>query len=340
MKTSDFYYELPTELIAQYPADPRDSARLLVYDRKTGKTEHRIFKEITEYLGKNDVLVMNNTRVIPARIYGTGKLTGCRVEFLLHKRLDMTDWKVLCKPARKAREHDIFDFGEGLTCEVLASGEMGEKTVRFSFNGSFEAALDKVGQMPLPPYIHEKLKDKSGYQTVYAKQNGSCAAPTAGLHFTPELLDKIRAGGTETIEVLLHVGLGTFRPVQTDAIENHKMHSEHWEITAAAAERLNNAVAQGKRIVCVGTTSVRVLESAIGDDGKFSASHGETEIFIYPPYKFKAVGALITNFHLPESTLIMLVSAFCGREQTLSFYREAVENKYRFFSFGDACLLL
>ena len=340
MKTSDFYYELPTELIAQHPADPRDSARLLVYDRKTGKTEHRIFKEITEYLGKNDVLVMNNTRVIPARIYGTGKLTGCRVEFLLHKRLDMTDWKVLCKPARKAREHDIFDFGEGLTCEVLASGEMGEKTVRFSFNGSFEAALDKVGQMPLPPYIHEKLKDKSGYQTVYAKQNGSCAAPTAGLHFTPELLDKIRAGGTETIEVLLHVGLGTFRPVQTDNIENHKMHSEHWEITAAAAERLNNAVAQGKRIVCVGTTSVRVLESAIGDDGKFSASHGETEIFIYPPYKFKAVGALITNFHLPESTLIMLVSAFCGREQTLSFYREAVENKYRFFSFGDACLLL
>ena len=340
MKTSDFYYELPTELIAQHPADPRDSARLLVYDRKTGKTEHRIFKDITEYLGKNDVLVMNNTRVIPARIYGTGKLTGCRVEFLLHKRLDMTDWKVLCKPARKAREHDIFDFGEGLTCKVLASGEMGEKTVRFSFNGSFEAALDKVGQMPLPPYIHEKLKDKSGYQTVYAKQNGSCAAPTAGLHFTPELLDKIRAGGTETIEVLLHVGLGTFRPVQTDNIENHKMHSEHWEITAEAAERLNNAVAQGKRIVCVGTTSVRVLESAIDDGGKFSASHGETEIFIYPPYKFKAVGALITNFHLPESTLIMLVSAFCGREQTLSFYREAVENKYRFFSFGDACLLL
>lgn len=340
MKTTDFYYDLPPELIAQHPAEPRDSSRLLVFDRKTGKIEHRIFRDITEYLTENDVLVMNDTKVIPARIYGVGRMTGCRVEFLLHKRLDMTDWKTLCKPARKARTGDIFDFGEGLTCEILASGEAGEKTVRFSFTGSFEAALDKIGQMPLPPYIHEKLKDRSRYQTVYAKHDGSCAAPTAGLHFTPELLDKIRERGTETIEVLLHVGLGTFRPVQTDDVESHKMHSEHWEISAEAAEQLNKAKIDKKRIICVGTTSVRVLESAVGDDGLFKPSHGETEIFIYPPYKFKAVDALLTNFHLPESTLIMLVSAFCGREQTLAVYREAVKEKYRFFSFGDACLFL
>ncbi len=340
MKTSDFYYELPPELIAQHPAQPRDSSRLLVYHRNTGKIEHRIFRDITEYLGKNDILVMNNTRVIPARIFGVGHLTGCRVEFLLHKRLSLTDWKVLCRPARKAREHDTFEFGEGLSCEVIGSGDAGEKTVRFSCEGSFEAALDKIGQMPLPPYIHEKLKDKSQYQTVYAKQSGSCAAPTAGLHFTEDLLNKIRSNGTETIEVLLHVGLGTFRPVQTDDIELHKMHSEHWEITEDAANRLNKAISEGKRIICVGTTSVRVLESAVNEDGTFTASHGDTQIFIYPPYKFKAVDALITNFHLPESTLIMLVSAFCGREQTLAFYREAVNEKYRFFSFGDACLLL
>ncbi len=340
MKTSDFYYDLPQELIAQHPAEPRDSSRLLVYDRKTGKIEHRIFRDITEYLTENDVLVMNNTKVIPARIYGIGRMTGCRVEFLLHKRIGFTDWKVLCKPARKAREGDTFDFGENLSCKIIADGDAGEKTVSFSFDGSFEAALDKVGQMPLPPYIREKLADGSKYQTVYAKTSGSCAAPTAGLHFTPELLDKIRAGGTQTIEVLLHVGLGTFRPVQSDTVENHKMHSEYWEITEDAAGKLNEAKMKGKRIICVGTTSVRVLESAINADGTFTPSHGETEIFIYPPYKFKAVDALLTNFHLPESTLIMLVSAFCGREQTLSVYREAVEKRYRFFSFGDACLFL
>lgn len=340
MKTSDFYYELPQELIAQHPAEPRDSSRLLVYDRKTGKIEHRIFRDITDYLSSDDVLVMNNTKVIPARIYGTGRKTGCRVEFLLHKRLDLNEWKVLCKPARKARTGDIFDFGEHMTCEVIGAGEMGERTVRFDYVGSFESTLDKVGQMPLPPYIHEKLKDGSRYQTVYAKESGSCAAPTAGLHFTPELLEKIRAGGTETIEVLLHVGLGTFRPVQSENIEDHKMHSEHWEITEDAAKRLNAAKKARKRIICVGTTSVRVLESAVQDDGTFAPSHGETEIFIYPPYKFKAVDALITNFHLPESTLLMLVSAFCGREQMLAVYREAVEKRYRFFSFGDACLFL
>lgn len=340
MKTEDFYYELPPELIAQHPAEPRDSSRLLVYHRDTGKIEHRIFRDITEYLGKNDVLVMNNTKVIPARIFGIGRTTGCKVEFLLHKRLDLTDWKVLCKPARKARENDTFDFGEGLSCTVIGTGEAGEKTVRFTFTGSFEAALDKVGQMPLPPYIHEKPKDGSRYQTVYAKFDGSCAAPTAGLHFTPELLERIRQGGTETIEVLLHVGLGTFRPVQTDDIENHKMHSEHWELSADAADRLNAAKNAGKRIICVGTTSVRVLESAVRTDGKFAESHGNTEIFIYPPYKFKAVDALLTNFHLPESTLIMLVSALCGRENTLALYKEAVEQKYRFFSFGDAMLIL
>lgn len=340
MKTEDFYYELPPELIAQHPAEPRDSSRLLVYHRDTGKIEHRIFRDITEYLGKNDVLVMNNTKVIPARIFGTGRTTGCKVEFLLHKRLDLTDWKVLCKPARKARKNDTFDFGEGLSCTVIGTGEAGERTVRFTFTGSFEAALDKVGQMPLPPYIHEKPKDSSRYQTVYAKFDGSCAAPTAGLHFTPELLERIRQGGTETIEVLLHVGLGTFRPVQTDDIESHKMHSEHWELSADAADRLNAAKNAGKRIICVGTTSVRVLESAVRTDGKFAESHGDTEIFIYPPYKFKAVDALLTNFHLPESTLIMLVSALCGRENTLALYKEAVEQKYRFFSFGDAMLIL
>lgn len=340
MKTLDFYYDLPPELIAQRPAEPRDSARMLVYNRKTGDIEHRIFRDITEYLSDRDVLVMNNTKVIPARLYGIGRKTGCKVEFLLHKRLDLTEWKTLCKPARKARTGDTFDFGEGLSCEVLSSGEAGEKTVRFSFTGSFEEALDKVGQMPRPPYIHEKPKNDSEYQTVYAKENGSCAAPTAGLHFTPELLDKIRAKGTETIEVLLHVGLGTFRPVQTDKIEEHKMHSEFWQITEDAAERLNKARSDGKRIICVGTTSVRVLESAVSDDGTFKASHGETSIFIYPPYKFKALDGLITNFHLPESTLIMLVSAFCGREETLKVYNEAVKERYRFFSFGDCCLFL
>ena len=340
MKTSDFYYDLPEELIAQHPVEPRDASRLLVYDRKTETISHKHFYDLPEYLGENDVLVRNNTKVIPARIYGISDETGAKVEFLLYKRLDLNEWKTLCKPAKKAKIGYRFTFGDALACTVTGAGEMGERTVRFEYEGAFEARLSEVGQTPLPPYIHEKLKDGSRYQTVYAKYDGSCAAPTAGLHFTPELMDKLTAKGVGVIDVLLHVGLGTFRPVQVDDIKDHKMHSEYWQITEEAAKALNEAKMQKKRIVCVGTTSVRVLESAAKEDGTFEAGHGETSIFIYPPYRFKAVDALITNFHLPESTLIMLVSALCGREQTLRVYNEAVKERYRFFSFGDAMLIM
>lgn len=340
MKTSDFYYDLPEELIAQHPVEPRDASRLLVYDRKTETITHKHFYDLPEYLGENDVLVRNNTKVIPARIYGISDETGAKVEFLLYKRLDLNEWKTLCKPAKKAKIGYRFTFGNALACTVTAAGEMGERTVRFEYEGAFEARLSEVGQTPLPPYIHKKLKDGSRYQTVYAKYDGSCAAPTAGLHFTPELMDKLTAKGVGVIDVLLHVGLGTFRSVQVDDIKDHKMHSEYWQITEEAAKALNEAKMQKKRIVCVGTTSVRVLESAAKEDGTFEAGHGETSIFIYPPYRFKAVDALITNFHLPESTLIMLVSALCGREQTLRVYNEAVKERYRFFSFGDAMLIL
>lgn len=340
MKTSDFYYDLPEELIAQHPVEPRDASRLLVYDRKTETITHKHFYDLPEYLGENDVLVRNNTKVTPARIYGISDETGAKVEFLLYKRLDLNEWKTLCKPAKKAKIGYRFTFGNALACTVTGAGEMGERTVRFEYEGAFEARLSEVGQTPLPPYIHEKLKDGSRYQTVYAKYDGSCAAPTAGLHFTPELMDKLTAKGVGVIDVLLHVGLGTFRPVQVDDIKDHKMHSEYWQITEEAAKALNEAKMQKKRIVCVGTTSVRVLESAAKEDGTFEAGHGETSIFIYPPYRFKAVDALITNFHLPESTLIMLVSALCGREQTLRVYNEAVKERYRFFSFGDAMLIL
>lgn len=340
MKTSDFYYDLPEELIAQRPAEPRDSSRLLVYDRTTKKTEHKIFRDIIDYLTENDVLVINNTKVIPARVYGLSADSGAKVEFLLHKRINLTEWKVLCKPAKKAKIGRKFIFGDKLSCEIISAGEMGERTVRFVFDGVFEQLLSEVGQTPLPPYIHEKLTDSARYQTVYAKFDGSCAAPTAGLHFTPELMDKIRSKGVTIVEVLLHVGLGTFRPVQVGNIEEHHMHSEFWQIPSDAALALNEAKKTKKRIICVGTTSVRVLESAVKDDGMFEPSCGETNIFIYPPYKFKAVDALITNFHLPESTLVMLVSAFCGREETLAVYNEAVKNKYRFFSFGDAMLIV
>ena len=340
MKTSDFYYDLPEELIAQHPVEPRDASRLLVYDRKTETITHKRFYDLPEYLGENDVLVRNNTKVIPARIYGISDETGAKVEFLLYKRLDLNEWKTLCKPAKKAKIGYRFTFGDALACTVTGAGEMGERTVRFEYEGAFEARLSEVGQTPLPPYIHENLKDGSRYQTVYAKYDGSCAAPTAGLHFTPELMDKLTAKGVGVIDVLLHVGLGTFRPVQVDDIKDHKMHSEYWQITEEAAKALNEAKMQKKRIVCVGTTSVRVLESAAKEDGTFEAGHGETSIFIYPPYRFKAVDALITNFHLPESTLIMLVSALCGREQTLRVYNEAVKERYRFFSFGDAMLIM
>lgn len=338
MNKSDFYYELPEELIAQTPIEPRDASRLLVYDRSANTIEHKHFYDLPDYLHKGDVLVINNTRVLPARIYGVKAVTGAKVEFLLHKRINLTDWEVLVKPAKKASVGAKFVFSDKLSAEVIEYEGEGLRKVRFTFDGVFEDVLSAIGEMPIPPYIHEKLKEQERYQTVYAKENGSSAAPTAGLHFTPELLNKLRAMGVEIVEVLLHVGLGTFRPVKTDDITEHKMHSEYYCVTQKAADEINAAKAEGRRIIAVGTTSVRVLESAFRD-GKLHAESGETSIFIYPPYKFKAVDALVTNFHLPESTLIMLISAFMGRENALKMYETAVKERYRFFSFGDACFI-
>lgn len=339
MKKSDFYYDLPEELIAQHPAEPRDSARLLVYHKDSGKIEDKHFYDIIDYLKPGDVLVINDTKVIPARIYGHRDATGGKIEFLLHKRIDLTDWEVLAKPARKALPGNIIRFSDKLYAEVLSCGEDGIRHVRFHFDGVFEDILREIGEMPLPHYIHEKLEDDEQYQTVYARESGSSAAPTAGLHFTEELLEKIKAKGVEIVKVLLHVGLGTFRPVKTDEITDHKMHSEYYCVTKEPADAVNKAKSEGRRIIAVGTTSVRVLESATFD-GKLQEKSGFTEIFIYPPYQYKMVDALITNFHLPESTLVMLVSAFIGRENTLAMYKYAVEQKYRFFSFGDACFLV
>lgn len=338
MNKSDFYYELPEELIAQTPIEPRDASRLLVYDRSTNTIEHKHFYDLPDYLHKGDVLVINNTRVLPARIYGVKAVTGAKVEFLLHKRINLTDWEVLVKPAKKASVGAKFVFSDKLSAEVIEYEGEGLRKVRFTFDGVFEDVLSAIGEMPIPPYIHEKLKEQERYQTVYAKENGSSAAPTAGLHFTPELLNKLRTMGVEIVEVLLHVGLGTFRPVKADDITEHKMHSEYYCVTQKAADEINAAKAEGRRIIAVGTTSVRVLESAFRD-GKLHAESGETSIFIYPPYKFKAVDALVTNFHLPESTLIMLISAFMGRENALKMYETAVKERYRFFSFGDACFI-
>lgn len=338
MNKSDFYYELPEELIAQTPIEPRDASRLLVYDRSANTIEHKHFYDLPDYLHKGDVLVINNTRVLPARIYGVKAVTGAKVEFLLHKRINLTDWEVLVKPAKKASVGAKFVFSDKLSAEVIEYEGEGLRKVRFTFDGVFEDVLSAIGEMPIPPYIHEKLKEQERYQTVYAKENGSSAAPTAGLHFTPELLNKLRAMGVEIVEVLLHVGLGTFRPVKADDITEHKMHSEYYCVTQKAADEINAAKAEGRRIIAVGTTSVRVLESA-SRDGKLHAESGETSIFIYPPYKFKAVDALVTNFHLPESTLIMLISAFMGRENALKMYETAVKERYRFFSFGDACFI-
>lgn len=338
MNKSDFYYKLPEELIAQTPIEPRDASRLLVYDRSTNTIEHKHFYDLPDYLHKGDVLVINNTRVLPARIYGVKAVTGAKVEFLLHKRINLTDWEVLVKPAKKASVGAKFVFSDKLSAEVIEYEGEGLRKVRFTFDGVFEDVLSAIGEMPIPPYIHEKLKEQERYQTVYAKENGSSAAPTAGLHFTPELLNKLRAMGVEIVEVLLHVGLGTFRPVKADDITEHKMHSEYYCVTQKAADEINAAKAEGRRIIAVGTTSVRVLESAFRD-GKLHAESGETSIFIYPPYKFKAVDALVTNFHLPESTLIMLISAFMGRENALKMYETAVKERYRFFSFGDACFI-
>lgn len=338
-KKSDFYYDLPPEQIAQTPAEPRDSSRLFVYDRATDKVEHRIFRDITDYLKAGDVLVINNTKVLPARLYAHTEHGGL-IEILLLKRLERDKWEVLAKPGRRCAVGKSFKIGDKLSFTVEGITDSGERIINFSYDGVFENILEEVGSMPLPPYIKEKLKDKDRYQTVYAKTDGSAAAPTAGLHFTPELLEKIRGMGVEIVEVLLHVGLGTFRPVKEDIITDHKMHGEYYEVSEQAAAALNRAKAEGRRIIAVGTTSVRTLESATGEDGVVRAGSGETYIFIYPPYKFKCVDALITNFHLPESTLIMLVAALVGREKILSLYKTAVDEGYRFFSFGDAMFII
>ena len=339
LKTSDFYYDLPEELIAQTPVEPRDSSRMLVYERKTDTVEHKIFRDIENIFTENDLLVVNNTKVYPARIYAKTEFGG-KMEILLLKRINLTDWEVLVKPGKKARKGARFKVSDEFSFEVLDNAEGGGRIIRFTFEGVFEDVLNRVGEMPLPPYIHEKLKDGSRYQTVYCKDEGSAAAPTAGLHFTKELIERLKAKGVGFAEVTLNVGLGTFRPVKVDDIEKHEMHSEYFSVDEANAEKINAAKRAGKRIVAVGTTSVRTLESVADENGMIKACHGNTNIFIYPPYKFKCVDALITNFHLPESTLVMLVSAFIGREKTLSLYELAVKEKYRFFSFGDCMLVL
>lgn len=339
LKKSDFYYDLPEDLIAQTPAEPRDSSRLLVYHRDTRQLEHKIFRDVIDYLKAGDVLVVNRTRVLPARVYAHTEHGGA-VEVLLLKRLDLTRWEVLVRPGRKCRPGAHLIVNEELSLRVLSVTDSGERIVEFVYDGTFEDILSRVGTMPLPPYIHEKLTDPERYQTVYSKENGSAAAPTAGLHFTPELLGRIRAKGVEIAEVLLHVGLGTFRPVKEENVLDHKMHSEYFEISAEAAEIVNRAKKEGRRVICVGTTSVRTVETVADEHGFLRPCKGNTEIFIYPPYKFRCVDALITNFHLPESTLLMLVSALCSREEIMRVYRTAVEERYRFFSFGDACLIL
>ena len=337
LKTHDYYYDLPEELIAQTPVEPRDASRLLVYDRKADAITHAHFRDLPDFLREGDLLVINNTRVIPARIFGTIEGKQTVFELLLLKRIDYTHWETIMRPARKARLNSVIKISDELTAVVEKIDDYGARTVRFEFDGVFEDILDRVGNMPLPPYIHEKLADKERYQTVYSRVDGSAAAPTAGLHFTPELMNKVREKGAEFAEVLLHIGLGTFRPVKAENILDHEMHSEYYEIDEATAEKINAAKREGRRVIAVGTTSVRVLETVADENGFVKAARGDTKIFIYPPYKFKCVDALITNFHLPESTLIMLVSAFAGRENTLKVYETAVKERYRFFSFGDSC---
>ena len=338
MKLSDFMYDLPEARIAQTPVEPRDHSRLMVIHRDTGAIEHRHFYDIIDYLNPGDCLVINETKVIPARLYGE-RPTGGAVEVLLLKQLGPKRWETLVRPGKKLKPGAEVLFGDGrLKCRVLETTDVGGRIVEFECEGSFEAALDALGEMPLPPYIHEKLQDRDRYQTVYARQDGSAAAPTAGLHFTPGLMDRIRARGVDIVPVLLHVGLGTFRPVKVENIEEHEMHSEYFEVTREAADRVNAARARGGRIIAVGTTSVRTLESA-AEGGKLVSKRGDTNIFIKPGYRFQLVDALITNFHLPGSTLIMLVSALWDRERILEAYKTAVENEYRFFSFGDAMLI-
>ncbi len=339
MKTSDFDYDLPEELIAQTPIEPRDASRLLYYNRAEDAVRHLHFRDLTEILRPGDLLVRNNTRVLPARMYGFTPYGG-RVEVLLLKRRTLTEWEVLVKPGKKAREGVELVFSEELSLTVKGRTGEGERIVEFHYDGVFEDIISRLGEMPLPPYIHEKLSDRERYQTVYSKVDGSAAAPTAGLHFTPELLERLKAKGVEVADVLLHVGLGTFRPVKADELTEHHMHSEYYEIDEENAEKINSAKREGRRVIAVGTTSVRTLESVADENGFVRACRGNTEIFIYPGYRFRCVEGLITNFHLPKSTLVMLVSAFLGREKTLDLYRLAVEEKYRFFSFGDACLFL
>lgn len=340
MKKQDFYYELPEELIAQDPLAQRSSSRLLVLDRQSGAVSHHTFREIADYLNEGDCLVINDTKVIPARLIGSKEETGAKIEVLLLKRKENNIWETLVKPGKKAKAGARINFGEGLlTGEVVGIAEEGNRLIRFSYEGIFEEILDRLGQMPLPPYITHQLEDKNRYQTVYAKHTGSAAAPTAGLHFTPELLKELEKKGVEIARVTLHVGLGTFRPVKVDEITDHHMHSEFYRIDEEAAEKINRAKAAGKRVVCVGTTSCRTIESAADETGRLEEKSGWTEIFIYPGYRFKVLDGLITNFHLPESTLIMLVSALAGRENVLGAYEEAVEERYRFFSFGDAMLI-
>lgn len=340
MKTSDFYYDLPHELIAQTPIADRSGSRLLTFHRDTGVIEDGVFTDICDKLRPGDVLVRNNTRVIPARLCGTRPETGGTMEFLLLRRMEGDEWECLCKPAKRAKIGTTYLLTDELTATVLSDTETeGGKRIRLNYDGIFEEILDRAGQMPLPPYITERLSDRERYQTVYAKESGSAAAPTAGLHFTEALFDAIRSKGVFIVDILLHVGLGTFRPVSAETVEEHTMHSEYYEVTEAAAEAINHARAGGGRIVCVGTTSARTLETVTDDKGIVHAGFGETSIFITPGYRFKAVDALITNFHLPESTLLMLVSALSTREQMMAVYRHAIEKRYRFFSFGDAMFI-
>lgn len=340
MDVKDFDYDLPEELIAQDPLEDRSSSRLMVLDKKTGEVSHHIFKEIIKYLRPGDCLVLNNTKVIPARLYGVKEGTMAKIEILLLKRKQNDVWETLVKPGKKAKPGTKIIFGDGiLTGEVIDVVEDGNRLIQFYYDGIFEEILDKLGQMPLPPYITHQLKDKNRYQTVYAKYDGSAAAPTAGLHFTKELLNEVKEKGVDIAEVTLHVGLGTFRPVKVDNVLDHHMHSEFYMVSQEAADKINNAKKNGGRIISVGTTSTRTLESAADENGMLHECSGWTDIFIYPGYKFKVIDCLITNFHLPQSTLVMLVSALAGREHILSAYKKAVEEKYRFFSFGDAMFI-
>lgn len=340
MKTSDFYYNLPEELIAQTPIEPRDSSRLMILNKNTGEIEHKIFSDLIDYLNEGDCLILNDTRVIPARIFGVKKETGAVVEFLLLNQKENNVWECLCGPGKRAKIGTEFVFGNGqLECVVVDILNDGNRIVEFKCDGSIFAVLDEIGQMPLPPYIKEKLEDKERYQTVYSEHLGSAAAPTAGLHFTAQMLDKIKAKGVNIGYVTLHVGLGTFRPVKVDDVTKHNMHKEHYVMPEETAQLINSTHNNGKRVVCVGTTSCRTIESVATKNGCICADEGDTEIFIYPGYKFKCIDALVTNFHLPESTLIMLISAFAGFDNVMNAYNIAVEERYRFFSFGDAMFI-